>query len=284
VNSDCALKICDFGLARGVSLPAEKPESTKGPMTEYVATRWYRAPEIILSSSNYSKAIDVWSAGCIFAELLGGKVLFPGKDYVHQMSLIINIVGTPNDATLDKIGSEKAKEWVHNMPYKEKVALAKLFPDAEPLGKRPSLSLSDEKYFSLLSHFLLSLPGVDLLEKLLEFDPYKRITVEKALQHEYLALYHDPSDEPSHDAVDFSFEALDTIEDMRSILAKEIKTYRPPHRQPLQRQGSKNLAKAVIKKDDQRPIENLDEEMKAMDIDNDIETQLAKGLARPLGS
>lgn len=149
MNSDCALKICDFGLARGVSLPAEKPESTKGPMTEYVATRWYRAPEIMLSSSNYSKAIDVWSAGCIFAELLGGKVLFPGKDYVHQMSLIINIVGTPNDATLDKIGSEKAKEWVHNMPYKEKVALAKLFPDAEPLGKRPSLSLSLTRNISL---------------------------------------------------------------------------------------------------------------------------------------
>jgi len=144
VNSDCALKICDFGLARGISLPLENPESTKGPMTEYVATRWYRAPEIMLSSSNYSKgdlhssvfvlivhlsqfpffsfffsflisfffttaAIDVWSAGCIFAELLAGKVLFPGKDYVHQMSLIINIIGTPNDATLNKIGRSELR-------------------------------------------------------------------------------------------------------------------------------------------------------------------------------
>ena len=98
------------------------------------------------------------------------------------------------------------------MPFKEKVPLVKLFPDAEPAA-------------------------VDLLDKLLEFDPYKRITVEKALQHEYLALYHDPEDEPSHEVVDFSFESLETIEEMRVVLAKEIKTYRPPTRQPLQRQG-----------------------------------------------
>jgi len=203
VNSDCGLKICDFGLARGLSLPPEDPEISKAAMmTEYVATRWYRAPEIMLSSSNYSKAIDIWSIGCIFAELLSGKVLFPGKDYVHQMSLIINILGTPEDETLNKIGSDRAKDWIHNMPYKEKIPFSKLFPDC------------DEK-------------TVDLLSKMLTFDPDERITAEEALGHGYLALYHDPLDEPVMAPIDFSFENIDTIEGMRSGLAKELKTYEP---------------------------------------------------------
>jgi serine/threonine protein kinase len=260
VNSDCGLKICDFGLARGISLPHD-PEQNKGMMTEYVATRWYRAPEIMLSSSNYSKAIDVWSVGCIFAELLGGKVLFPGKDYVNQMSLIINVLGTPSDDTLNKIGSERAKEWVHNMPFREKIPFSKIYPDADPAG-------------------------LDLLEKLLEFDPYKRITVEEALKHPYLALYHDPLDEPSRDVIDFSFESLETIEDMRTVLAKEIKTHRPTGRHVLQRQGSKNLSKPPIKEEEK--VLRLNDDMKNMEIengeDNDIETQLAQGVARPLDS
>ena len=67
-------------------------------MTEYVATRWYRAPEIMLSWKEYTKAIDVWSVGCIFAELLGRKPLFPGKDYIHQLNLITDVIGTPDEA------------------------------------------------------------------------------------------------------------------------------------------------------------------------------------------
>jgi mitogen-activated protein kinase 7 len=77
VNADCELKICDFGLARGYS---SSPEGNIGFMTEYVATRWYRAPEIMLSFQKYTKAIDMWSVGCIFAEMLGGRPLFKGRD------------------------------------------------------------------------------------------------------------------------------------------------------------------------------------------------------------
>lgn len=76
VNADCELRVCDFGLARGFS---QTVESNAGFMTEYVTTRWYRAPEIMLSFQCYTKAIDVWSVGCIFAELLGGKPLFKGQ-------------------------------------------------------------------------------------------------------------------------------------------------------------------------------------------------------------
>ena len=84
VNADCELKICDFGLARGYS-PGGNNNNARGAanqgfMTEYVATRWYRAPEIMLSFANYTTAIDVWSVGCILAELLGGKPIFKGRE------------------------------------------------------------------------------------------------------------------------------------------------------------------------------------------------------------
>ena len=74
LNSNCDLKICDFGLSRGLS-----PGQDTGDLTEYVVTRWYRAPEIMLSCQDYTTAIDVWSVGCIFGEMLGRKPLFPGE-------------------------------------------------------------------------------------------------------------------------------------------------------------------------------------------------------------
>lgn len=80
LNANCDLKVCDFGLARS----AASTEDNSGFMTEYVATRWYRAPEIMLTFKEYTKAIDVWSVGCILAEMLSGKPLFPGKDCMFQ--------------------------------------------------------------------------------------------------------------------------------------------------------------------------------------------------------
>ncbi|POW00949.1 hypothetical protein PSTT_12784 [Puccinia striiformis] len=88
-------RLCDFGLARSV----RTAEQETGFMTEYVATRWYRAPEIMLTFKQYTKAIDVWSVGCILAEMLSGRPLFPGRDYHHQLTLILEVLGTP---TLDE--------------------------------------------------------------------------------------------------------------------------------------------------------------------------------------
>lgn len=82
LNANCDLKVCDFGLARS----AASTEDNSGFMTEYVATRWYRAPEIMLTFKEYTKAIDVWSVGCILAEMLNGKPLFPGKDCKYGRS------------------------------------------------------------------------------------------------------------------------------------------------------------------------------------------------------
>ena len=76
LNKSCDLKICDFGLARGY-------EENNSTLTEYVVTRFYRAPEIMLSSHGYTNAVDIWSLGCTFAELMTYKVLFPGKNYIQ---------------------------------------------------------------------------------------------------------------------------------------------------------------------------------------------------------
>ena len=75
----------------GRPAPRGRRNTMQGFMTEYVVTRWYRAPELLLSCEDYSASIDVWSVGCIFAELLGRKPLFPGKDYIHQLKLIIQV-------------------------------------------------------------------------------------------------------------------------------------------------------------------------------------------------
>ncbi|CDH56998.1 map kinase [Lichtheimia corymbifera JMRC:FSU:9682] len=207
--------ICDFGLARGYS---ESPESNAaGFMTEYVATRWYRAPEIMLSFQNYTKAIDMWSVGCIFAEMLGGKPLFKGRDYVDQLNQILGILGTPDEETLRRVGSERAQVYIRSLPRMPKIPFQNLYPRANPLA-------------------------IDLLNKLLEFDPAKRITVEEALAHPYLSAYHDEDDEPSHtETFDFSFEVVDSIEDMRKMIAQEVMSFKANKQGLMPPQAGANL-------------------------------------------
>jgi len=212
VNADCELKICDFGLARAQTDNTDQA----GFMTEYVATRWYRAPEIMLSFQNYTKAIDVWSVGCIFAEMLGGKVLFAGRDYVHQLNLILNILGTPPEETIRRIGSSRAQDYVRSLPRYPKVPFTRLYPDATP-------------------------QAIDLLERLLDFDPARRITVEQALEHPYLSQYHDPEDEPVHSQFDFGFEQYNKMDEIKRLILDEINTYYSPNRSHLRRATAANV-------------------------------------------
>ncbi|KAI8811258.1 kinase-like domain-containing protein [Cladochytrium replicatum] len=199
VNADCELKIADFGLARGFS---DAQDSNAGFMTEYVATRWYRAPEIMLSFKAYTKAIDMWSVGCIFAELLGSRPLFKGKDYVDQLNQILSVLGTPDDETLKRIGSERAQLYIRSLPKMTKIPFSQLYPKANA-------------------------QALDLLEKLLKFDPAQRMTVEGALAHPYLEAYHDVDDEPVHDTpFDFSFETLESMDDMRKMIAHEVMEFK----------------------------------------------------------
>ncbi|ODV96607.1 hypothetical protein PACTADRAFT_48438 [Pachysolen tannophilus NRRL Y-2460] len=188
LNANCDLKICDFGLARSVA----STEDNFGFMTEYVATRWYRAPEIMLTFQEYTTAIDVWSVGCILAEMLSGKPLFPGRDYHNQLWLIIEILGTPSMEDYYSIKSRRAKEYIKSLPLRKKVPFDKLFPNANPLA-------------------------IDLLEKLLTFNPSKRIKVEDALKHPYLKLYHDPNDEPIAEKIPEDFFDFDKKKDELNI-------------------------------------------------------------------
>merc|ERR1719330_810887 len=167
LNSNCDLKICDFGLAR-VSDPTQ---DHTGMLTEYVATRWYRAPEVMLNAKGYSKALDIWSVGCILSEMFNNKPLFPGKNYLDQISKIQEVLGTPTEEDTAFIKNAKAKAFLSSLPERPKVGWPKLFPKA------------DEK-------------GLDLLDKLLSFDPRRRVDVEGSLAHAYLSPYYDPADEP----------------------------------------------------------------------------------------
>ncbi|OJT06386.1 Mitogen-activated protein kinase SLT2/MPK1 [Trametes pubescens] len=197
VNADCELKICDFGLSRGFnSAPDENPTL----MTEYVATRWYRAPEIMLVYN----VVDVWSIGCIMAELMMGKPLFKGKDYVDQLNKILDVLGSPDDAVISRIASPKAQAYIRSLPIKKRVPFEKLIPTADA-------------------------QAIDLLTKLLQFDPAARITVAEALEHPWLSAYHDVSDEPGC-AAPFEgwrqIEELETLPQFREAIYNEIHDYR----------------------------------------------------------
>ncbi|KAF8716463.1 hypothetical protein HU200_026343 [Digitaria exilis] len=130
-NSNCKLKICDFGLAR----VAFNDTPTTVFWTDYVATRWYRAPELCGSFfSKYTPAIDIWSIGCIFAEVLTGKPLFPGKNVVHQLDLMTDLLGTPSMDTISRVRNEKARRYLSSMRKKEPVPFSQKFPNADPLA------------------------------------------------------------------------------------------------------------------------------------------------------
>ncbi|EFJ31695.1 hypothetical protein SELMODRAFT_449429 [Selaginella moellendorffii] len=197
LNASCDLKICDFGLAR--------TGSDKGQfMTEYVVTRWYRAPELLLSCEEYTSAIDMWSVGCIFAELLGRKPIFPGKDYIHQLKLIINTIGSPEEDDLQFILSNKARSYIRSLPFAPKIPLERLYPRANPLA-------------------------LNLIDQMLVFDPKKRLTVTDALEHPYLSMLHDAALEPSASAAfEFDFEDEELREDaLREKVWNEMCYYHP---------------------------------------------------------
>lgn len=161
LNNQGELKICDFGLARQYGSPLK-------PYTHLVVTLWYRAPELLLGAKQYSTAIDMWSLGCIMAEMLCKEPLFNGKTEVDQIDKIFRILGTPNEmiwpgfSKLPGVKVNFVKHQFNNLRNKFQS------PTTSYMGK-PDLSES----------------GLDLLNKLLTYDPAKRISADAALNHEW---------------------------------------------------------------------------------------------------
>eukprot|EP00003_Mantamonas_plastica_P018141 TRINITY_DN2977_c0_g1_i2.p1 TRINITY_DN2977_c0_g1~~TRINITY_DN2977_c0_g1_i2.p1 ORF type:complete len:237 (+),score=93.04 TRINITY_DN2977_c0_g1_i2:205-915(+) len=170
LNSDCHVKLADFGLARSVA-SLEKDSNSSAALTDYVATRWYRAPEILLGSTKYTKAVDMWSVGCILGELINGKPIFPGTSTMNQLDRILELTGKPDEEDVDAINSPFAFTMLESLPDPKKRSFKKMFPRA-----------TDE--------------ALDLLEGLLQFNPEKRLTAVECLEHEYVAQFHNEDDEP----------------------------------------------------------------------------------------
>ncbi|KND04734.1 CMGC/CDK/CDK5 protein kinase [Spizellomyces punctatus DAOM BR117] len=151
INKKLELKLADFGLARAFGIPVRS-------YSHEVVTLWYRAPDVLMGSRQYSTSIDLWSAGCIMAEMASGRPLFPGSSIKDQLLRIFKLLGTPDEKSWPK---------VKELPdYK---------PDF-PIYPRASLESISSK---------LDAHGLDLLSKLIEYQPEKRISAERALQHPY---------------------------------------------------------------------------------------------------
>ena len=217
-NKNCDLKICDFGLDHGKlkdddktvqnlidnpSLPIEYSNSiiyddSKRELNDRNISRWYRAPEAILSPESYDKPVDIWSIGCILAELLGRQPLFPADNNLDELQKIISVLGSPSEADLDFITDEKIKNFMQRLAKRTKQSFNLMFSNANPVA-------------------------LDLLGKMLTFNPKKRYTVEQCISHPYFEGLHDPEQEPTAESTfDFSFdkESL-TKEKLRSMIYEQ---------------------------------------------------------------
>mmetsp|Transcript_116188 Transcript_116188/g.369734 ORF Transcript_116188/g.369734 Transcript_116188/m.369734 type:complete len:456 (+) Transcript_116188:124-1491(+) len=254
VNQDCAVKICDFGLSRAIGgeiaqqraeLSGAKAQLHRRHLTGHVVTRWYRAPELILLQENYTTAIDIWSVGCIYAELLGmlegtrfedRGPLFPGSscfplspDRQHktdyrfhtrgkhdQLSMIFNLLGTPSEEDIALLEREDARRYIHCFAKRQGEGLRMKFPHVEA-------------------------NSVDILQCLLRFNPQERPSVESVLMHPLVADLRDPAKEvkaPGLVVLDFEREPDLDESLLRRYFWREMRRFRGDGQDHIRRGGA----------------------------------------------
>ncbi|CAI0466531.1 unnamed protein product [Linum tenue] len=196
-NADCKLKICDFGLARVAFNDTPTAIFWTSIHTQFA----------ILLYMQYTPAIDIWSIGCIFSELLTGKPLFPGKNVVHQLDLMTDLLGTPSSEAIARVRNEKARRYLSSMRKKKPIPFTHKFPHADPLALK-------------------------LLEKMLAFEPKDRPTAEEvSFSNPYFRGLAKVEREPSAQPVtkmEFEFERRRiTKEDVRELIYRETLEYHP---------------------------------------------------------
>ncbi|KAK3517869.1 hypothetical protein QTP70_021845 [Hemibagrus guttatus] len=194
VNQNCELKILDFGLAR----------QADSEMTGYVVTRWYRAPEVILNWMHYTQTVDIWSVGCIMAEMLLGRPLFKGNDHLDQLREIMKITGTPAQDFIVKLQSQDAKNYIRSLPKVPKKDLHSIF-------------------------FKASSDVVSVMDKMLVLDPDKRVSASMALELPMFADFREPEEETEALPYDHSMDNADLpLEQWKRHTFTEILSFQPP--------------------------------------------------------
>lgn len=194
-GKNCKIKITDFGLARGVN-------QSSNNMTEYVVTRWYRAPEIICSNRNYCEKIDIWAAAAIFGELFTRKPIMPGTSHMDQLKVIFETLGKP--VNLNWISNTAPRNYVRNLTLNT---------------LKPTLNEKLKGYNEL---------GTDLIKKCLKCDPIDRLSASDCLAHPVFNALHDPTTEATTEPYHLSWEdeaSINTEFGLRHVIFESLTAY-----------------------------------------------------------
>jgi len=216
LNSDCVVKICDFGLAR--SLYQQSTGQANPVLTDYVATRWYRPPEILLGSTSYTMDVDIWSVGCILGELMSGKPIFPGTSTMNQLDRILQVTGYPSPTDIESMKSAFAATMLESLSKCRPRPLSEMFPGAP-------------------------VEALDLMRLCFQFNPTGRIGAKEALRHPFVVQFHDPDAEVECDHViqipiddNTKLKVNDYREQIYTEVIRKKKEQRRSHRRRLEEQ------------------------------------------------